>query len=273
MPGPEPKGRQPGTSAASAAGGGLRELTSKPVRWALVCLALYLVRVTPWALAELWHDEVITLGDFVIGPPGAGPLHVFRSYPLANNHVLFSALGWWWVRFLGFTGEEYLLRLPCLVFGGLAICLAIGAWRRWLGPELGCLAGVTLAMSPVFTPFSCEFRGYSLSMLLSAVAAHGLAELTEGHTRRGLWIQAPALALLPLVIPSNVFLGFAHALLVLLWPYWPGTRRSRLGAAAVLGGPQPSGWPTTPPSGTSSSGCSRRPPAGRRGWRCSAPWP
>jgi hypothetical protein len=42
--------------------------------------------------------------------------------------------------------------------------------------------------------------------------------------------------LLPLVIPSNVFLGFAHALFVLLWPGWRGAPWRRLAVAAVLAG-------------------------------------
>jgi hypothetical protein len=203
-------------------------------KWVLICLALYLVRVLPWAMSELWHDEVITLGDFVLGPSGSGPLHVFRSYPVANNHMLFSAFGWWWVRFLNFGLDEYLLRLPCMAFGAVVIVLAVRSWRRWLGAELACLAGVTLAISPVFGAFACEFRGYSLTMLLSALAVQGLAEMSDGRLRRGLWLQVPTLILLPLVIPSNVLLALAHALFVVLWPGWPGSRRSRLVTALAL---------------------------------------
>lgn len=212
----------------------LEDAALAPGKWVLICVALYLVRVLPWAMAELWHDEVITLGDFVLGPSGSGPLHVFRSYPVANNHILFSALGWWWVRFIGFSVDEYLLRLPCMAFGVIAIVLAVRCWRRWLGAELSCLAGVTLAISPVFGAFACEFRGYSLTMLLSAVAVQGLAEMSDGHLRRGLWLQVPALLLLPLVIPSNVLLAFVHGLFIVLWPDWPGSRRARWLAALAV---------------------------------------
>ena len=206
-----------------------------PGKWVIICLALYLVRVLPWMLGELWHDEVITLGDFVLGPADRGVGHVFRSYPVANNHMLFSLVGWWWVRFLGFTLDEYLLRLPCMAFGAATIVLALLAWRRWLGAPLACLAGVTLAISPVFGAFACEFRGYSLTMLLSAVAVTGLAELSAGHLRRGLWLQVPVFVALPLVIPSNVFLALAHALFLLLWPGWPRSGRARLLASAAVG--------------------------------------
>lgn len=222
--------------AQRAAPPGLGDEALAPGKWILICLALYLVRVLPWAMSELWHDEVITLGDFVLGPPHRGPLHVFRSYPVANNHILFSAFGWWWVRFLGFPTDEFVLRLPCLVFGALVIVLAVRSWRRWLGAELSCIAGVTLAISPVFGAFATEFRGYSLTMLLSGVAATGLAEFGDGRVRRGLLLQAVALVLLPLVIPSNVFLGLSHALFLLVWPGGPARRRLRLIAAATVAG-------------------------------------
>jgi len=227
-----PRSAAPAAARAPA----LDDPSLAPGKWTIICLALYLLRVTSWALAELWHDEVITLGDFVIGPVGAGPLHVFRSYPVANNHMLFSALGWWWVRLTGFSSDEYVLRLPCILLGGAAIVLAVWGWRRWLGPQLAALAGLALAISPVFTGFASEFRGYAMTMLLAAVAVQGLAELTDGRVRRGLALQLPALMLLPLVIPSNVFLGFAHGLFVLLWPGRAISRRARLGLAVALVG-------------------------------------
>lgn len=205
-------------------------------KWFLICLALYLVRILPWVLSEFWHDEVITLGDFVLGPEGRGPLHVFRSYPVANNHILFSALGWWWVRFMGFTSDEFVLRLPNIVCGALVMLVALRSWRRWLGAELSCLAGVALAISPVFGAFAGEFRGYALTMLLSAVAVTGLAEMSDGRWRRGLVLQCLALLLLPLVIPSNALLGLAHALFVLLGPMGTIRRGRRLAGAAVLAG-------------------------------------
>jgi hypothetical protein len=93
---------------------------------------------------------------------------------------------------------------------------------------------VTLAISPVFGAFACEFRGYSLTMLLTALAVQGLAEMSDGRLRRGLWLQVPALFLLPLVIPSNVLLAFVHALFIALWPGWPGSRRARFAAALTL---------------------------------------
>ena len=46
--------------------------------WLLIALAVYLVRIMPWALAEYWYDEVLTLGEFVLDPRGKeiGRAHV-----------------------------------------------------------------------------------------------------------------------------------------------------------------------------------------------------
>ena len=71
--------------------------------WLLIALAVYLVRIMPWALAEYWYDEVLTLGEFVLDPRGKGLWGgVFRTYPIANNHILSTALYWIWVRVLNF---------------------------------------------------------------------------------------------------------------------------------------------------------------------------
>ena len=40
--------------------------------WLVIASAIYVVRTMPWAMSELWYDEVITLGDYVSTPTGAG---------------------------------------------------------------------------------------------------------------------------------------------------------------------------------------------------------
>ena len=207
-----------------------------PWQWAVVCLAVFLVRILPWATAELWYDEIITLGDFAVGPSGSGIVRVFRSYPVANNHMVFSAIAWWWVRFTGFTSVEYLLRFPSMVFGGASIVLILFWWRRFLGVRGAYLAGITVAISSVFGAFAYQFRGYGLTMMLTVAAVTGLMETVRGQVRRGLWLQLPALFLLPLVIPSNVFLAASHALFLLIWTSGPLSGRRRVGLAFLVGG-------------------------------------
>lgn len=205
-------------------------------QWLVICCAVFLIRILPWVISEFWHDEVITLGDFAIGPEGSGPAHVFRAYPVANNHILFSAIAWWWVRFTGFASAEYLLRLPSVFFGVLSVCLVSVSWRRWLGNQLALLLGFTLAISPVFAPFAYQFRGYSLTMLLTIPAVTGLALTTSGSIRRGLWLQLPCLMLLPLVMPSNAMLAGAHALFLFFRSKGERPLSQRFALAAAVAG-------------------------------------
>ncbi|MBN2449008.1 MAG: hypothetical protein JXR77_01385 [Lentisphaeria bacterium] len=230
MPEPDPAAAADTAMATPAAA------ADKAIRgwqWLVICMAVYLVRILPWATAELWHDEVITLTDFAVGPRSSGLAHVFRFYPVANNHMLFSAVAWWWVRVTGFSSQEYLLRLPSILFGALSVVLIARLWAGSLGSRLARLAALAAAISPVCTAFAYQFRGYSLTMLLSVLVAAGAAEIAEGRVRRGLWLQGPAFLLLPLVIPSNVTLAFAHGLFLVLWPGAGLPRRRRLTLAAA----------------------------------------
>jgi len=60
--------------------------------WALVACAIFLLRVTPWSMAEFWYDEVLTLQYFAIGGEDSSLLAIFRNYVMANNHFLNSAI-------------------------------------------------------------------------------------------------------------------------------------------------------------------------------------
>ena len=76
----------------SALIGNLREDDSRA--WCLLAAALFLLRVTPWSMAELWFDEVLTLQYFAIGQEDSTFLSIFRNYIMANNHFLNSAIYW-----------------------------------------------------------------------------------------------------------------------------------------------------------------------------------
>ncbi len=191
-------------------------------------LALYFVRISGWLFGDLWYDEVITLTDYAIGPGRSHSFwRVFRTYPVANNHILFSAVLWIWVRITEFSSREWLLRLPSVVFGAGAVALAARAWRPWLGRRPAWVAALLLAVSPVLTPFFWQLRGYSLSMFLAVLAVSGAMEVVEGCRECGHRTLAPVLFLLPLVSPANVL--FDAAVLVFIFtapdPVAPGWSR------------------------------------------------
>ena len=184
--------------------------------WALIACAIFLLRVMPWSMAELWYDEVLTLQYFAIGGENSSLGGIFRNYIMANNHFLNSALYWWWVRFLDFSFTEHILRWPSLFFGFASILMVVLHWRRYIGRRLAAIFGLVLAVSPVFSAFAYQVRGYSLCMFLSTLALSGILEILFGNHRRGqLWVCL-ACFLLPLVMPSAALLAPALALF-LFW--------------------------------------------------------
>lgn len=220
---------------------GVKTATERRQQWyadstlALMLVAVLLSRLAMWMHSDLWYDEVVTLVDFVMGGPEGHFSHVFRHYPIANNHVLFSAIGWVWVRLTGFSLLEPILRLPAVFFSALAVLAVFKLWQRSLGHRVALFAALTLAASPALSPFFYQFRGYSLTFLLAVPATAGAWEMVQGRVRQGAWLAGFACFLLPLVIPSNLPLVAALALFVLVagtGGFW-----RRLAAAVAYGLP------------------------------------
>ena len=192
---------------------------SSKYEWLIIVIAIFVLRIMPWLLAEYWYDEVLTLSNFVLGSSPDDTLwkSVFRSYPVANNHILSTAVYWFWVRILNYNlGFEHFTRLPSLLFGTGLIALCVCHWRKWLGSRIANLGGLLLAASPVFGAFAYQIRGYSMSMFLTGLAISGLLEYNSGKYARGQVLLCISCLLLPLVIPSNVLLAPVLAA-ALLW--------------------------------------------------------
>ncbi len=181
---------------------------SSKYEWLIIVIAVFVLRITPWILSEYWYDEVLTLGDFALDTGGKGIWKsVFRSYPIANNHILSSAVYWCWLRLTGFNfAFEHFTRLPSILFGIGLIFLCVCHWRKWLGGRMANLGGLMLAVSPVFTSYAYQIRGYSMSMFLCGLAISGLLECNRGRHLAGQAALCTASLLLPLVIPSNVLI-------------------------------------------------------------------
>ncbi len=202
----------------------------------LLLVAVLLARVVVWMQSDLWYDEVVTLSEFSMGGPDGSLGHVFRHYPIANNHVLFSAIGWLWIRLVGYSLMEPVVRAPALFFSLLTV---LGVWKLWersLGRRVAIYAALLVAASPVLSPFYYQFRGYSLSFLLAVPAMAGAWEVVQGRVRQGFWMAAFPCFLLPLVIPSNALLVGALASFVLLAGQGGLPRRLGLAAAYALSG-------------------------------------
>lgn len=189
------------------------EKQDKALSWCLVAVCVFVLRVYAWMSSELWYDEVLTLQRFVL-PHGNDMWGVFRDYPIANNHMLSTALTVWWLQLLGGGFSEFLFRVPSLVFGMVSIAVVMLHWRKRLGEPLAALGGFLLAVSPVFTAYAYQLRGYSLTMLLGVLAVSGALEVTRGRGFGGQALLCAAGALLPLVMPSNLVLAPVMAVFV-----------------------------------------------------------
>ncbi|MBQ6474526.1 MAG: glycosyltransferase family 39 protein [Victivallales bacterium] len=252
----------------SASGTKSLQFTDSRLFWLAVALVVYGVRILPWSLAEYWYDEVLTLGNFVLDPQGKGLWGaVFRNYPIANNHILSTAIYWAWVRILNFALDaEWLVRLPSILCGAALIALVVCHWRKWVGAQLANAGGLLLAISPVFTAFAYQIRGYSMSMLLAGIAISAALEWQASHQWPGQLIACLCSLLMPLVIPSNFLFVIALAafLAILgawqsgkfrwqgLWTGLPAALCGCLGTAYYLtiwesfqrAAAEPAGWPS-----------------------------
>jgi len=196
-----------------------------PRTFFLLSVAALLIRTGEWLQADLWYDEIIALTDFVIGPPRArGILWPLRFYPIPNNHILFSAIGWCWVRLCRFNLTETLLRLPSILFAIATLGVIIAGWRKWLGERLAGIAAIAFAVSPVYTAFAYQFRGYSLTFLLAALGVMATMDMLDGRLKRGTAVHATVALLLPLVIPTNSLLVLSH----LCFLAWEAHRKNTL---------------------------------------------
>ena len=145
--------------------------------WYVIVAAVFLLRSFLWFNAELWYDEVLTLSRFVFNSHDGSLLNVFRDYPIANNHMLSTAVYWIWTHLVGLP-DEAILRIPSIVGGLATIAIVMRHWRKFIGDCLATVGGLMLAISPVFTAYAYQVRGYSLTFLLAAVAVSGVFEIS-----------------------------------------------------------------------------------------------
>ena len=171
-------------------------------KWGLIGLLIFFTIFTfDFMRTDLWFDELLTLGDYGTQQHLGG---VFTSYEVANNHILFSAALWTWLRVIRFVMAEEVLRFPCLLLALITISTLYIHGRRLFGNSAAYLLAVLLAFSPVFLSFFYQLRGYGLTIFLSLVATLGAFYIIAGQRRKGTVMYVIGAVLLPGVIPSNL---------------------------------------------------------------------
>ena len=167
---------------------------------------LFFLLSIPYLFSDLWMDELLSFWDY-FRLPSLG--EVVTSYPVANNHIHFSAVMWMWCRW-GSPYEPW-IRIPCLFFA-MATLFSILYWGsgRWKsGPWT---VGLSVCASPVLMPFFFQLRGYSFSIFLATLSFFGMSFLEEGKWKRGMALSVPSFLLLPGVLPTNSLLLLAYLL-------------------------------------------------------------
>lgn len=183
--------------------------------WRLAAPGLVVGAATAWYRLDrrgLWLDEAYTLGaihQLDTAVPGT-------SWTMSGYYGLLRV----WTR-----GSEsvWWMRTPSVLaaLGALAVTVALA--RRHVGAREAGLAGVLLALSPMWLTYAQEARSYGFVMLLVAgswlAADHGLADADPVRRRRW-WLLHSALALaLPLLhgltvlqlLPQLALLALARA--------------------------------------------------------------
>ena len=199
-----------------------------------VIVVLFLGRIAQWCLSEFWYDETLSLLLFVLKPQSLA--EVFRSYQIANNHILSNAIEWLWLRMGGggISFAEEMVRLPA-VAAAVGTLLVTGlSWRRLLGEQRALTAAALMAASPVFCGFAWQMRGYSLAIFLAALTVTAAAcRLDRPTTRNGIALFCSSL-LMPLVMPSAAMLPCAVALAMACTAY-KVARKPRIWPAVLTG--------------------------------------
>src|SRR5215510_12901781 len=120
---------------------------------AFLCLLALVLRL--WRLdTDLWHDEVLTLLDFVRTPIG----EIVTRFPAQNQHMFFSVLSRFSISLFG--ESPWALRLPSVMFGAGSVWALFLLGRRLLGAREALMASALMTVSYHHVWFSQNARGY-----------------------------------------------------------------------------------------------------------------
>lgn len=139
---------------------------------------------------------------------------MFELFGFEANGSVYSILLWPLVRI---SEAEWMLRLPALVAGVLAVAAVWWAGRELVGPRAGLLAAGLMAVNPYAIYQSQYARPFSLVMLFSAVSFAALAVGLRDDRRRWwvLYVAATALAAYGNAVTAAILVP-AHLVLVLV---------------------------------------------------------
>ncbi|MEV6971392.1 glycosyltransferase family 39 protein [Hamadaea sp. NPDC051192] len=191
---------------------------------------LLMAALAAWYLGRpaLWADELASVNAAVLSWGGLRELLSETDLVLAPYYAFLHV----WTAIAGTS--EVAVRLPSAVaaVGTVGVTATVGA-RLW-GHRAGVLAGLVLAVLPVFSRFAQEARGYSPAIFGFALATLLLLRWVERPGPARLAAYAVVLGVAVLLLPFGAMILAAHA--VLAWPaYARWTWLVSAGAAGLPG--------------------------------------
>jgi mannosyltransferase len=157
--------------------------------------------------SPLWLDEITPRLDY----GEATYLQILTSFISTNNHLLYTLMTKFWT---GLFGErEWIIRLPAALAGVATIPLFYAVARRVLSRACSLGAVVMLAVSYHHVFFSQNGRGYTIYLLLSALASLLLAQGLSEDSPRVWFVYAAVMTLNLSVFMISGFVYIAHVVI------------------------------------------------------------
>ncbi|MEV0274192.1 glycosyltransferase family 39 protein [Hamadaea sp. NPDC050747] len=191
---------------------------------------LLMTVLAAWHLGRpaLWADELASVNAAALTWGRLKDLLGETDLVLAPYYAFLHV----WTAFAGTS--EIAVRLPSALaaVGAVGVTAAVGA-RLW-SYRAGLLAGLVLAVLPVFSRFAQEARGYSLAVFGFTLATLLLLRWTERPGAARLAAYAITLGIAVSLVPFGAMILVAHA--VLAWPAYARRAWAVSAFAAVLPG-------------------------------------
>lgn len=149
-------------------------------RWKTVCVFVSALFVWTFALihartACLTYDEAYSYCSYIhpLQLTKLSSLKAIFTNCLANNHVLNTILCNLAVKFSGKTWNDFVIRIPALIFGGIYLSMTLIMYQR---KKIGCITAVFLIWNYYMNEFFALARGYGLAaaMVMSALVMYQL---------------------------------------------------------------------------------------------------
>jgi hypothetical protein len=169
---------------------------------------------------DFWQDEIYTLDHFVFQSWKT----IFTDYHSTNNHILFNLFLKLVIASAGITEIKvvleypFILRLVPFFFSLLCIYFLYKGVYDFYGPSIAKIILSVFCTTIVFVDFSCQLRGYSLSILITILQFLAVLNILKHNKRRGSFFLFFLTLGSLICLPTNIYLSISIVTVsVILW--------------------------------------------------------